>query len=79
MAVAGPLAAPVLRRPDVPLLKRAEILRTLALTKATYGVAAWGPQDSSEASNWAAGITKLLRLTTLVTKGTDRGIIRGQV
>ena len=62
MAVASPLAAPVLQRQDVPLAKRAEILRTLALSKATYGVAIWGPQDNAETANWAAGITKLYRL-----------------
>ena len=71
LAVAGPLTTPVLRRPDVPLPKRAEILRTLALTKATYTVAAWGPQDSSEVSNWAAGITKLLRLLFPEDRHTD--------
>ena len=62
LAVALPLARSVFRRQDVPVAKRAELLRTLALNKATHAAATWIPTDAAELAHWAAGYTRLIRL-----------------
>ena len=62
IALAVPLAQPVFRRQDVPVIKRAELLRTLAFNKAAHGSATWILHDPGEVSQWAAGYTRLVRL-----------------
>ena len=60
-ALAQPLAKLVFRRRDVPVAKRAELLRTLALNKATHAAAVWNPRDPAEEAFWAAGYVRLVR------------------
>ena len=62
IATALPLAKHVFRRTDVPLNKRAEILRSLAISKAATGCAAWHTLDTQETVFWRNSIIRLLRL-----------------
>ena len=60
-AVTAPLAKPVFRRRTVPLPHRATLLDTLAMTRATYGVAIWHNLTCAEEEAWTQGIAHLYR------------------
>ncbi|CAE7949096.1 unnamed protein product, partial [Symbiodinium sp. KB8] len=60
-AVTAPLAKQVFRRQTVPLADRATLLDTLALTRATYGVAIWHDLTQAEAELWEQGLAHLYR------------------
>ncbi|CAE7348568.1 unnamed protein product [Symbiodinium sp. CCMP2592] len=59
--VVSPLMRPVFRRQTVPLEQRAVLLDTLAITRATYGVAIWHHLNQRDEALWSHGLSKLYR------------------
>ncbi|CAE7300846.1 unnamed protein product [Symbiodinium sp. CCMP2592] len=60
-AVVSPLMRSVFRRASVPLAQRATLLDTLAMTRATFGVAIWHHLTAQEQAVWSHGTAKLYR------------------
>ena len=60
-AVTSPLMKPVFKRQSVPLPHRAALLDTLAMSRATYGVAIWHHFSNRDACLWEHSTAKLYR------------------
>ena len=61
VALARPLRRHVFSNRDAPIAVRVLLFRSLVLSKALYGTGAWAGLTKSEALQWQAGVTRLLK------------------